>query len=156
EKYDGTRLSACKMEDHKKWNATCPKAAEQLAFFKPYFSELSTLSLENHLLCQTHYNQENPPNTDMDTQTPSYTDLIAELDQAKETEELTKLLQQAYEEVNTYQRLYEDQFERNRALIEQWDSRFSIVDIAKAECESLFDDISKLFEFWELGKKSID
>ncbi|CAG8582152.1 35517_t:CDS:1 [Gigaspora margarita] len=197
------------MEDRKKWNATGPKAAKQLAFFKPYFPELSTLSLENHSLCQTHYNQvvmsnrfyehltsyfqENPPDTDMDTQTPSYTDLIAELDvtktilenvkqenmelckktkrtwqyleeQARETEELTKRLQQAYEEVNTYQRLYEDQFERNRALIEQWDSRFfsrqkridAVVDIAKAERESLFDDISKLFEFWELGKKSID
>ncbi|CAG8856283.1 1658_t:CDS:2, partial [Gigaspora margarita] len=56
----------------------------------------------------------------------------------RETEKLTKRLQQAYEE-----------FERNRALIEQWDSRFSsrqkrinaVVDIAKAERKSLFDDI---------------
>ncbi|CAG8837659.1 6839_t:CDS:1, partial [Gigaspora margarita] len=37
---------------------------------------------------------------------------------SKKTEELTKQLQQVYEEVNSYQRLYEDQFERNRALIE--------------------------------------
>ncbi|CAG8822572.1 11214_t:CDS:2, partial [Gigaspora margarita] len=116
--------------------------AKQLAFFKPYFPELSTLSLENYLLCQTYYNQvvmsnqfyehltsyfqENLPDTDIDTQTPSYTDLIAKLDvtktilenQARETEELTKRLQHVYKEVNTYQRLYKDQFERNRALIE--------------------------------------
>ncbi|CAG8791095.1 12581_t:CDS:2, partial [Gigaspora margarita] len=118
EKYNGTGLSACKIKDCKKWNATGPKAAEQLLFFKLYFSELSTLFLENYLLCQTHYNQVNPPNTNMDTQTPSYTDLIAELDQVRKTEELTKQLQQAYEEVNSYQRLYKDQFERNRALIE--------------------------------------
>ncbi|CAG8852736.1 42128_t:CDS:2, partial [Gigaspora margarita] len=132
-KYDGTGLSTCKTKDRKKWNATGPKAAKQLTFFKPYFSELSTLSLKNHSLCQTHYNQvvmsnrfyehlssyfqENLSDTDLDTQTLQYLEK-----QTRETEELTKRLQQVYEEVNSYQRLYEDQFERNRALIEQWDS----------------------------------
>ncbi|CAG8782148.1 9409_t:CDS:2 [Gigaspora margarita] len=99
EKYNRTGLSACEIENLKKWNATGLKVAKQLAFFKPYFSELSILSLENHSLCQTHYNQvvmsnlfykhllsyfqENPLDTDMDTQTPSYTDLIAKLDITK-------------------------------------------------------------------------
>ncbi|CAG8753956.1 31615_t:CDS:2, partial [Gigaspora margarita] len=71
-KYNQTGLSTCEIEDCKKWNTTCQKAAKQLTFFKPYFPELSNLFLENYPLCLTYYNQ-----------TPSYTDLMAKLNVTK-------------------------------------------------------------------------
>ncbi|CAG8766949.1 35091_t:CDS:2, partial [Gigaspora margarita] len=137
--------------------------AEKLLLFQTYIPELANYPLESHSLCQTHYNQivlsnlfyehlsslaqETQLGTNMDTQTTSYTDLanklnrtkkLLEKEQANEAEELKKQLQQTREE-----------FEKNKTLTEQWNSRFStrqnhidaIIEIANAERKALFDDI---------------
>ncbi|CAJ0849852.1 4847_t:CDS:1, partial [Entrophospora sp. SA101] len=69
-----------------------------------------------------------------------------------EVSELKKNLDTSYNHIDEIQNLYEEQFSKNKYLLEQWDSRFSnqqkrieaIKEIANAECESIYDDIDLL------------
>ncbi|CAJ0912306.1 14168_t:CDS:1, partial [Entrophospora sp. SA101] len=69
-----------------------------------------------------------------------------------EVSELKKNLDTSYNHIDEIQNLYEEQFSKNKYLLEQWDSRFSnkqkrieaIKEIANAEHESIYDDIDLL------------
>jgi len=73
-------------------------------------------------------------------------------DQKIELEELKKRLRKAYDDMNELRNLYEEQHERNEALTEQWNLRFAnkqkrvdaIIEIAKAERMSFYDDVESL------------
>ncbi|CAG8834263.1 7962_t:CDS:2, partial [Gigaspora margarita] len=136
-------------------HSLCQTHDNQIVLSNLFYKHLSSLAQETQL------------GTNMNTQTTSYTDLANKLDrtkkllesaqkenmelgariernwqyleeQANEAEELKKQLQQTREE-----------FEKNKTLTEQWNSRFStrqnhidaIIEIANAERKALFDDI---------------
>jgi hypothetical protein len=73
-------------------------------------------------------------------------------DQKIEIEELKKRLRKAYDDMSELRNLYEEQHERNEALTEQWNLRFAnkqkrvdaIIEIAKAERMSFYDDVESL------------
>ncbi|RIB30042.1 hypothetical protein C2G38_2027186 [Gigaspora rosea] len=72
--------------------------------------------------------------------------------QKNEIEELKSKLRRAYDSMDKIQGLYDEQSKHNEDLLEQWRSRFSdqhkrinaVIEIAKAERASLFDDIESL------------
>ncbi|CAJ0902314.1 13086_t:CDS:2 [Entrophospora sp. SA101] len=69
-----------------------------------------------------------------------------------EISELKKNLDTSYNHIDGIQNLYEEQFSKNKYLLEQWNSHFSnqqkhieaIKEITNAECESIYDDIDLL------------
>ncbi|KAF0467586.1 hypothetical protein F8M41_025984 [Gigaspora margarita] len=150
-------------------HSLCQTHYNQIVSSNLFFEHLSSLIQENQL------------GTNIDTQTTSYADLITEIErtkelfesaqrenielcnrikrnwqyleeQANEAEELKKQLQDASEEANAFRYLYEDQYEKNKTLTEQWNSRFftqqkridAIIEIANAERKALFDDVDLL------------
>ncbi|KAF0547920.1 hypothetical protein F8M41_000269 [Gigaspora margarita] len=118
-------------------------------------------SLATYIICQKHYNQivvndyynlasltqeENQPDTNQNN--------IAIKCQRNEIAELKNKLQKVYDDVFTVRNLFEEQLNINNALVEQWNSQFdsqqkrinAIVEIAKAERMSLYEDLEQLIQ----------
>ncbi|CAG8584651.1 1522_t:CDS:2, partial [Scutellospora calospora] len=148
--YGNISLKSCNSDSQSQRPVDSLKAAKRLAFFHLYMLELTNLSLASYSLCSRYYMQIVINNHFYKLFSDSYQGQESEekklnariermqqylKNQKNEVEELKKLLQNANDNINVIQGLYEKQRKNNEKQIDL------VIEIARAEYGMFFDDI---------------